>query len=232
MSTQKTGVLILHGFAGDIKEVLPLARFLQEKGYVVECPTLEGHGMTRRQLKLSNRRQWLTSAEEGYKRLRMRSDHIIVIGFSMGGLLGLNLAAKYPVEMLFTLCTPYHYWDVRQAYSYLREDFRTVAARYLNSMFRIPLRSMLEFRKLLTETKRLLPEITCPYTIVQGRRDDTVQSVSAEHLRRQVGSDDVQVEYFERSGHLILLGEEADDVIHYVHQTLERKLPHLAGRYR
>jgi len=216
----RIGCLILHGFAGDIHEVMPLARALHEKGYIVECPTLEGHGLGRRQLGRSTRHQWVQSAEEAYRRLQMRADEIVVIGFSMGGLLAFHIAARHPVKQLFTLNTPYRYWDIRQALANLREDWRSHSSRYASGLLRIPLRSMWQFRRLLKETIPLLPAITCPYVILQAQKDDTVQAVSAERLQHSVGSTQVRLHYFPRSGHLLLKGPEADEAIETVLRCL------------
>lgn len=218
------GCLIIHGFAGDVHEVLPLAQALREQGYIVECPTLEGHGMGRKHLGKSHRSSWVRSAREAYKRLQMRTDEIIVIGFSMGGLLAFHIASTYPVKQLVTINTPYYYWDIQQVWRNLREDYRPHARRYVNGLFKIPFRSMLQFRLLLAETKQLLPKITCPYFILQGQLDDTVKAISAEHLRQYVGTDDVQISYFPHSDHLLLKGPEAGKAIELIVEKLS-KLP-------
>jgi len=220
ITSSSIGCLVLHGFAGDVRDVLPLAKRLREEGYHVECPTLEGHGLGRSHLKRSTRREWIRSAEEAYKRLSMRAEHIVVIGFSMGGLLAFHVAARYPVELLFTLNTPYRYWDVKQAVRYLREDFSASSRRYLHSLIRIPLRSMLQFRLLLAETKPLLPRITCPYVVLQAKRDDTVQAVSAEYLAKHAASPSPRITYFESSGHMLLHSPDADDAISLVLRTI------------
>ncbi|GAA4713628.1 alpha/beta hydrolase [Brevibacillus fulvus] len=222
MST--VGFLILHGFAGDVHEVLPLARYLHEQGYVIECPTLEGHGLGRRFLARSTRQQWVRSAEEAYKRLQMRAETIIVIGFSMGGLLAFHVARKYPVQLLFTINTPYKYWDLKQVWRNLRKDPAMHLSRYWRSTRKIPLRSMLQFRRLLAETKPLLPEVTCPYVILQGKEDDTVKAISAVHLQKQVGSSQVTVQYFAHSGHLLLQGTEAAEAIRFIDEQVKRYL--------
>ncbi|RNB85942.1 alpha/beta fold hydrolase [Brevibacillus fluminis] len=216
------GCLVLHGFAGDIHEVMPLARHLREQGYAVECPTLDGHGRTRRHLGKSTRDEWVNSAIEAYKRLSMRATEIVVIGFSMGGLLALQVAAKHPVKLLVTMNTPYHYWDVRQALRNLRDDFGTEAARYVQGMVRIPLRSMLQFRQLLDETKSIMPTVTCPCLLLQGERDDTVQAISVGLLRQSIGSDEIDVSYFPESGHLLLKGSEADEAIRVITERIRR----------
>ncbi|UFJ39791.1 alpha/beta fold hydrolase [Brevibacillus humidisoli] len=220
----KPGCLVIHGFAGDVYEVLPLAQQLKDAGYAVECPTLEGHGLTRRQLARSKRHDWLGSAEEAYKRLAMRADPIVLIGFSMGGLLAIHLASKYPSEMLITVNTPYQYWDLGQVVRNLRSDFRPHASRYLNSMTRIPVSSMLQFRLLLTETKQIMPKVTCPSVILQTKRDDTVKAISAEHLKRELGSEDCSVYYFPESGHKLLLDVEAEQAIRLIQEQIDQRL--------
>ncbi len=222
MMKETVGCLLIHGFAGDINDILPLAKRLREEGYHVECPTLEGHGTTRRQMAKSTRHDWLRSAEEAYKRLKMRADSIVVIGFSMGGLLAFHLTTNYPVELLITLNTPYKYWDVKQAMSYLREDFPTHSRRYIQGIGRIPLSSMVQFRRLLEETKPLLPKITTPYLLLQARLDDTVHAVSAEILASSVDAAATpQISWYEHSNHMILHGPDKEEAIQYVMEKIK-----------
>ncbi|TRY26072.1 MULTISPECIES: alpha/beta hydrolase [Brevibacillus] len=220
------GCLVLHGFAGDIRDVLPLAQALREAGYHVECPTLEGHGADRRRLAQSTRHDWLRSAEEAYKRLAMRADPIVVIGFSMGGLLAFHVASRHPVRLLVTINTPYHYWEVRQALRNLREDFATHSRRYVNSLVKIPLRSMLQFRRLLAETKPLLPNIRVPYVLLQSRRDDTVRPSSAEHLAKSVAAEaGARITWYDNSGHMLLHSPDRDDAIARILDAIREHSP-------
>lgn len=213
---KQTGCLVIHGFAGDVHEVITLANALKEQGYIVECPTLDGHGLGRKHLGRSSRAEWVHSAHEAYKRLAMRCEEIVVIGFSMGGLLGIHLASTYPIKQLVTINTPYYYWDIKQAWSNLREDYRAHSKRYMNSLFKIPVPSMLQFRRLLAESKEFLPQVSCPYLILQGLKDDTVKSVSADCLRQHVSSTQVEIAYFPESGHLLLKGPETEEAIRLI----------------
>ncbi|GEB32499.1 MULTISPECIES: alpha/beta hydrolase [Brevibacillus] len=220
------GCLLIHGFAGDINDILPLAKVLREAGYQVECPTLEGHGTTRRQMARSTRNDWLRSAEEGYKRLSMRAETIVIIGFSMGGLLAFHLTTRYPVELLITINTPYKYWDVKEALHYLREDFPTHSRRYIRSIGRIPVSSMLQFRRLLSETKPLLRQVKTPYYLLQAMRDDTVHAVSAQLLATSVDqSASPQITWYEHSNHMLLHGPDKEAAIHDVLATLKERFP-------
>lgn len=225
--SETVGCLIIHGFAGDIHDILPLAKRLRETGYQVECPTLEGHGLSRRHLAKSNRQEWIRSVEEGYKRLSMRADTIVVIGFSMGGLLAFHVAIQYPVKLLITLNAPYKYWDVRQAIHHLRTDYRSHMPRYMSGLRRIPLRSMLQFHRLLKETKPLLPHVSVPYVLLQAKQDDTVHAASATLLAQSVGSAaSPQVTWYEQSDHMILHGPEKEQVIEQVLSVIQEHCSH------
>lgn len=218
------GCLLIHGFAGDINDILPLAKELREEGYQVECPTLEGHGTTRRLMAKSTRHEWLNSAKEAYKRLSMRVDSIVVIGFSMGGLLAFHLATSFPVKLLITINTPYKYWDVKEALHYLREDFSTHSRRYIYSIGRIPFSSMLQFRRLLSETKPLLPKIRTPYVLLQAKHDDTVHAVSAEIIANHVDKAAApQISWYEHSNHYLLHGPEKEQAIAHVMATIKER---------
>ncbi len=51
-----TGVLLLHGFAGDNEEIKPLRDDLEQRGYIVACPLLPGHGQTKIELSSTTHR--------------------------------------------------------------------------------------------------------------------------------------------------------------------------------
>ena len=220
--SERVGCLVIHGFSRDVTDILPLAKSLHEDGYEVECPTLEGHGATRRQLAKSTRHDWLRSAEEAYRRLSRRADKIVVIGFSMGGLLAFHLTSVYPVELVITLNTPYKYWNVKQAIRYLREDFPTHARRYLQGIGNIPFRSAVQFLMLLSETKSLLPQISVPCVLLQSKLDDTAHAVSANLIAESIKqAQSVQINWYEHSNHLLLYGPEKEAAIQDIRSTIK-----------
>src|SRR3954469_18559583 len=99
----KTGVLFIHGFTGGTYEVQPLITFVKAStDWSVEVPTLPGHGVT---LNLSNvsAESWMMEAELAMRRLQKKVDRVIIVGFSMGGLIALYLSLRYPVSKLVLL---------------------------------------------------------------------------------------------------------------------------------
>lgn len=100
---QSRGVLLVHGFSGSPFELHLLAERLHQAGYHVALPLLAGHHRSLRALAESSWQDWFSSAEQALHELQQRvasttsePPQLAVVGFSMGGLLSLELSRRYP----------------------------------------------------------------------------------------------------------------------------------------
>jgi carboxylesterase len=223
---KKAGCLLIHGFGGSIKEITPLAEKLKEAGYSVACPVLKGHTGKRRDLKGVSYQDWLHSARVALNELLANCEQVYLIGFSMGGLLALNLAANKQVAGVVTLNCPIYYWDFKRIILNIIEDIRLRKFEhikfYLRSGSSFPLSALYNFRLLLNSTKPKLKAVSCPLFIAQALQDDTVRKSSAEYLYRHTASRLKIIKYYDHSGHLILWSKAAGQVISDVQDFLRR----------
>lgn len=91
----RVGVLLIHGFAGSIADLRMFGeRLRQQYGYSVLGVRLAGHGSTASDLARSTVEDWIASARAGLHQLAATTDHIIIIGESMGSLIGIRLARE------------------------------------------------------------------------------------------------------------------------------------------
>ncbi len=213
----KTGCIIIHGFGGNIEEVMPLAQRLTEEGYNVVCPSLKGHTGRRKDLKGVTYLDWIESGELELRKLLETCERIYLIGFSMGGLIALLLAAKYKVAGVVTLNSPIYYWDIKRIMINLWEDLKYKKPEnmkhYLQSSRKFPFSAMLYFRVLLSKSKAIMKEVHCPVFIAQALQDDTVRKSSAKYIYEHLAAKLKTVKYYDHSGHLILWSEAAGTVI-------------------
>ena len=220
------GVLLVHGFGGTAAHVRMLGDHLNANGYNVHGPLLEGHGTSLEHMEKTGRSDWLESARQGYSRLAEVSDRIHVFGFSMGGLLCLNLAAGLPVASLTTLNTPIKLQDRRQPFARILQHFQRFhmwegdepepageAARYWVGYEGVPVRGAVQLLDLIRETRARLPDVTAPLLVIQSRVDESVRAVSAEIIMEKTSSFQKELVWLERSRHNSLLYDERD-VIH------------------
>lgn len=195
----KTGVLYIHGFTGGTYEVQPFISYVKKHtDWSLEVPTLPGHGVT---LNLTNMsaESWMMEAELALRKLRKRVDRVIVVGFSMGGLIAMYLALRYPIDKLILLSAAAKYVSPRVLLDDVRTVLReSVTRRYTPNTFyhlydykltHTPLSATFEFLKIVKMVKPHYHQINTPVCIVQGERDGIVPFSTAKHLYKILGSD-------------------------------------------
>ncbi|MFA7126239.1 MAG: alpha/beta hydrolase [Bacilli bacterium] len=104
-------VLLLHGFLSDENDFASIIDLLKARYDLVHCIHFPGHGV------MFNQEEFTEEAtfellEMTYQNLAKRYQIIDVIGFSMGGALGVNLACKYPIHRLVLLAPAYNYFNL------------------------------------------------------------------------------------------------------------------------
>lgn len=212
---EQTACLLIHGVAGGQYQVERLKNHLTSCGIYAKSVTIKGHETTKKELIDSRYYEWLADVNQKYLALAAKYPKIIVIGFSMGGLLGLNLAKRHAPAALVLVNCPIYYVNFpgvcRNISSDLKERHLKNIRRYFSPDY-IPLRTLLEFQKLLDHTKLRLPEVACPTLILQCKDDDVVVPNSAEYLYEHIGSRNKHLCYYEKGGHHIFLEEEDSSI--------------------
>jgi carboxylesterase len=221
------GILLIHGFTGSPAEIRLLGEFLHKDGYTVLAPRLSGHGTTVEEMANTKWPHWYSSVEDAYHILKAVCSKITVIGLSMGGLLAFKVAAEYPVDKIISLSTPIFITDKRLSMLPVYQIFRKfvpkkrkkyadVDPRYKVGYEATPLNSIGSLLELIEQIQRTLPTIKEDLLIIQGRRDHTVQPRSAEYIYDHVGSLEKKIVWLEKSGHIITLDIEREEVFKQV----------------
>jgi len=195
----KTGVLFIHGFTGGPLEVRPLVNFLKMKtDWQLAIPTLPGHGI-RLNLEKGSADSWLMEAELALKKLQKEVDRVIVVGFSMGGLIAMYLALRYKIDKLVLLSAAAKYLSPRILLKEMRimlvKPFltkyppNTFYHLYEYKFAHTPLRAIFEFLRIVSIVEPYYGLIKTPVCIVQGEKDGIVPFTTAEHLLKKLGSE-------------------------------------------
>lgn len=217
----KTGVLFIHGFTGGPFEVRPFMNYIKEQtDWTVSVPVLPGHDFP---LNLRNvsADAWLMEAELALNRLRKEADRIIIVGFSMGGLIALYLALRYRIEKLVLLSPAAKYISP----SILLEDAaimlkESVTKKYPPNTFyhlydyklrHTPFQATIEFLRLVRIVEPYYTKITVPVCIVQGRKDGVVPFATAEYLLKSLGSSQKQLIVSNHGKHHICYSDDCND---------------------
>lgn len=240
-------MLCLHGFSGTPYEVRPLGRALGERGMTVLGPVLAGHGQDARALAASTAQDWLASAEAALLALRQRTGaaRLGVLGFSMGGLLALRLAARHPdlVSVLVLLSVPlrlrrYQRVGIRalgclpgplRRALFLPKlggpDVTDPGSRADNPGLPVmPVAALRELLRLQAHARADLPRVRVPTLVAHGLRDRTVPHTDALELLACLG-EQAEPLWLPRSGHLLGVDVERELLATAVVRFFEARLP-------
>lgn len=224
------GCLFIHGFTGAPYEVEPLATYIKEKtDWLVKVPTLPGHGVTL-SLKGHTYNEWVTYAERELLKLMEEVDEVYVIGFSMGGVIASYLAANYQVKKLVLLSAAVYYINPKQLILDCKEMIKDLLngnikdnelfSRYKKKMHETPMRSTIEFQKLVKRMKPYLKKLTLPVLIIQGECDGIVPVKSAHYLYKTIPSNEKELRLLPCSKHHVCHGEDYEELKSYVENFL------------
>lgn len=89
----RVGAVVVHGFTGNPVSTRPLGEAIAKAGYAVEVIRLPGHGTHWKDMARCRYADWRAATEAALDDLKRRCDQVVLVGFSMGGTLVLDVGA-------------------------------------------------------------------------------------------------------------------------------------------
>lgn len=220
---------MLHGLTGSPWDLRPLANAFVGAGFCVEVPTLAGHSDLE-SLEASRAEDWIAASDAALQRCRARGSQVAVLGFSMGSLLALRLAASHEdLACVIAMSVPLELeaWKRRGArlLSRLRRvgvgplgfrslighhnkqdgvDVRSGFERARNPGFdKIPYASIYELARLQDFVRPRLPAIRVPLLLLHGRHDHAAPVQDSARVSQAVSSKILRRVVLPHSYHLL-----------------------------
>ena len=215
------GCVLVHGFTGSPYDMGFLGEGLAQAGFPVEIPLLTGHAGGARGIARATVADWRRDVSQPTEYLYRRTGvPPLVIGFSMGGLLALDLALSRaePLTGVASLSAPLALpmsarfgADVAQRLGPLG---RTLAwpkftgpdiatGERLPGAETMPLCGVAELLKLIEVVRRRLHILTSPLLVLHAAQDHTAPPESATDLVSRAGSSWVRMVTLETGFHVI-----------------------------
>ncbi len=228
-------VVAFHGFGGTVAEIRPALDVAARAGFAVDAALLPGHGARVEALQDLTFDDWLAAARERTRTAVALHGRAVLLGFSLGSLLALELASEdlegvegvvvlgnaltlaahtsIPLGIADRLGIPMP--DVYLVKPRSGDLVDPAAMGDLLSYDRHPLRSSLEVYRAGPRVKRVVGRIACPALVLHGRRDHVCSWHNATWLAdrlREGLCPDVSLRVFERSAHVLACDGERDAV--------------------
>ena len=216
-----------------------MGEYLSEQGFPCLGVRLAGHATRPEDMIRSRYRDWMVSVEDGYHLLRGVTDHIYLIGLSMGGILSLLMSTKLDVAGVVAMSTPYRLpidypaWLMRIVSKFVtyqpksKDDsgsgwFDQDAYAEHISYPQNPVRSGAEMQSLITEMRRALPNVGAPVLLIHSKNDTYVSPENMEHIYTDLGTSDQTKLYISEAGHVVTRDAAKEQVFEAVSEFIHR----------
>jgi esterase/lipase len=219
----KPGVVLVHGLLASPAELKDMGQRLAALGHPVLGVRLKGHGTSPWDLRERSWQDWLTSVRRGYEIMSHLTQEVLIVGFATGASLALHLAASHPPGLVgvVSVSAPLNFRPRSVAFAslihglnklsewvYVQDGVKPFLPRdpehpdidYRN----MPVRGLVELRKVADELGRCLPQVVCPVTIIQGTDDPIVDPASARLIHDRIGSVEKSLHMIPSQRHGIL----------------------------
>lgn len=218
------GALVLHGFTGNPQSVRGLALVLADAGLTVEMPLLPGHGTEVADMVPTRWEDWSAAAEAAYLEVAARSDAVVVVGLSMGGMLAVWLAEHHPEIVALALVNPMVAPPDADTLRFVQAmvDNGDELAPGVGSDIamqgsvesaypELPLRAALSLFAAAEEVESALESVTCPVLLFTSTQDHVVDPKSSALLVERAKGPVEQV-LLDRSYHVATLDYDKDEI--------------------
>lgn len=225
-------VLLLHGFTGHSADVRMLGRYLEKKGYTTHAPIYRGHGRPPEEIVKYNPDDWWEDVLAAYRHLQeLGYQEIAVAGLSLGGVFSLKLACNEKIKGVIPMCAPMYFDNESQ----LKIGFRAFTKEYkqlsggngasveeeVNALMDKTTDLFKQNGQLIKSVNENLDLIYVPAFVVQARKDQMINTESANHIYDNISSTEKDIKWYEESGHVITLGKEKEQLHEDVYNFLE-----------
>lgn len=188
-------ILILHGFAVNIKQTDLLFDYFKAKDFTVFRPIMPGHDGTLEGLKSYGPKDWLETSRAALNKLSEEVDSIFILGISFGSNIGLSLCVEgnpkikavvieeMPIFFSFKMAAVLHF--VQPIYQLLGIEFisknshlwRKNNIQREESFAYIPVKVTGLIKKYInTKTKKDLAKLKIPIFVIQAKKSDLINN--------------------------------------------------------
>ncbi|MDY5251435.1 MAG: alpha/beta fold hydrolase [Erysipelotrichaceae bacterium] len=198
---KKIAVVCIHGFGvRGPKEFANIEPALKQAGYDVFIPRL---------FDLNNPNDiewgnWIFNAEKCINQIQSEYEQIVLIGFSMGGIIASYLANKAKVSKLILLAAAYDYLNIDNVIDYIfkRNKNSTIPTSFKNC-----------FKELVDNTKTSIERIQVPTLLLHCAEDEVININSSFKLIKKIPIEDKLLITFSQGQHRMLDDIQCKDYV-------------------
>lgn len=165
----------------------------------------------------ANYKDWVQRCEAKLSLAIKENPNVILIGFSMGGVIASYLASIYKVQSLI-LCAPaFEYLDIKKVTGLFKKSDKEKKGPSS--------KQYQAFTKIVSQYKESISQIECPVLMLHGTSDEVIAPSSSSHAYKKIPAQKKRLIYIEDAKHRILYdGRMEQTVFTIIEQMLENRI--------
>lgn len=182
----KPVIVAIHGFGPRrAEELTVLKNAFTSLGYEIHIPTL----FDIEDDKDVNQFDWIKRAQDVVIDLFQQNKEVILIGYSMGGVIASKIAADLPIKKLILLAPAFSYATLNNAINVMQHVVQP-DHRSNSETPQLPVTFVKTFQEIVDKYKSTITAVVCPTLIIHGDADKVVPVISSKIAIKKMTNND------------------------------------------
>ena len=217
--SNKPVLVFVHGFSRRTSQPLKKAiDYFKQRGYYVIVPELFDPNNENDDIPI----HWIDNAKKAVDDAFSIKDDVVVIGFSMGGVIASDIAATYPVKLLVLLAPAFEYVTLKAVKETISKKINKRNIQKINPK-KLPENFVEAFKEVVLQCKGSIFNVHCPTIIFHGLVDETIPSRSSEFAYHNIPTEQKKLFMLDNVNHNIIEDSlYGDDIIQLIETNIEQ----------
>ncbi len=163
---------------------------------------------------------WIARCESKMREVMSQKRDVILIGFSMGGVIASYLASIYRVKKLFLFAPAFQYLDVGKIAQYGIQTVKKIYANDMEMKMKPSIKQTSCFQDIVRMYKDSIDMVDCPVYLFHGTADEVIPVDSSKNAYKRVSHPDKLLLFIEDGKHRMLYDNTFQDKIFPIVQAL------------
>ncbi len=174
-------IVTIHGFGQRLHtEFDPLKDYFHKKYKVVQFDIYDVNNPSD-----ANEKEWIGRCERQMREITQQGGPVILIGFSMGGVIASYLATIFPVEKLILVAPAFEYLNVQKVLNQGIKMVKKMASTETKSN-KPSSQQTLAFTNIVSTYKESIAEVSCPVLLLHGLDDEVIPISSSKNACKKL----------------------------------------------
>lgn len=220
--TNKPVIIAIHGFGKRrTDQLIPLKEYFENLGYEVICPILYSSENSED----CNAKMWLERAQKCVDEQLNLGKEIILVGFSMGGVIASYLASIRKIKRLILLAPAFTYVTLNNVTNTVTKKFKSDTPALEDGYIPLPSTFTSTFRTIVDEHKDDLALVDCPILLFHGMEDEIIPYASSRKVVKKINHSKQRLVLLNEANHHLLDNEVSHRIVLQLSQDfIEGKL--------